>query len=289
MTVAGYALQKLTSAETTTLSNVVLHILTPCLIFASIVNASFEGNEWLEVAVIAAATTFTLLLVSFVAARVMKLSNELSSTFVLSISFGNVGNYGFPLCFFSFGEKGLGFAVFFYLVSIVLMFTVGVLVASGSSSGLRQGLKSVVRLPIIYAICAAAAVKLSGVTLPMPIMQAANLTSQGTIPIMLILMGMELARSRVQWSRSERWGLISLSSGLKLVFPILFVGIIDQLIGLTGVAGKVTILQASMPTAVFVTLLTMKYGGDSRLATSTVLLSTIISIATLTALLSFMM
>lgn len=251
-------------------------------------NASFEGNQWLEVAVIAVVTTLTLLVMSWLTTRVMKLDNEVRSTFVLSVSFGNVGNYGLPLCFFAFGEKGLGFAVFFYLVSIVLMFTVGVLVVSGSSCGLRQGLKSVVRLPIIYAICAAAAIKLSGFTIPMPIMQAANLTSQGTIPVMLILLGMELARSRVQWSRSERWGLISLSSGLKLAFPVLFVWLIDQWVGLTGVAGKVTILQASMPTAVFVALLTMKYGGDSRFAASTVLLSTIISIATLTTLLSFM-
>ena len=286
--IAGYVFQKLTSMETATLSHVVLHILTPCLVFTSIVTASSVGSEWLKICALVVATTFTLILLSWIIAKSFRLSKDMTTAFVLSTSFVNAGNYGLPLSLFAFGEKGLAFAVIFFVVSILLIFTVGVLVASGGRCGFKQGLKSVIRLPLIYAICAGVVVRLTSANLPEPVMRAANLMSQAAIPVMLVLLGMELACSGIDWSLSPRMGLVALSSGIKLLFPMLFVGIVAELIGLVGIAGNVTILQASMPTAVFATLLALKFGGDSRFVTNTVVFSTLISIVTLTFLLSIL-
>ena len=237
---------------------------------------------------VATASTLALIVLSWMIARGLRLGRELAAAFVLSTSFVNAGNYGLPLSLFAFGEKGLELAVVVFVVTSILMFTVGVFIACNGGGGLRQAARSAVRLPLIYAVVAAVTVKLTGVVVPQPIFQGVDLMSQAAIPAMLIVLGMELACSDFHQSLAN-WKLVSLSSVIKLLFPILLVVLVSEAIGLEGLARNVTLIQASMPTAVFIVILTVKFGGDSRFVTSAVVLSTMVSIATLTLLLSFML
>jgi hypothetical protein len=207
----------------------------------------------------------------------------------MSISFVNAGNYGLPLILFAFGEDGLGLAVIFFIVNLLLMFTVGVFIASHGKRGFSDSVNSVIRLPLIYALLAAVALKLAGITVPQPILGTVDFMGQAAIPSMLIMLGLELGRSRFQRSQLASWKLMALSTTIKLLFPIIFVSLFSHLIELEGLATKVSILQASMPTAVMVAILTTEFGGDSHFATNTILLSTIASIVTLTLLMSFLL
>ena len=284
----GFIIQRVTSIETSSISNVVLNAFTPCLVFTSILNSSFIANEWWKVSVVALVSTLALIVVSWATAKTLGLSGKLTTAFVLSTSFVNSGNYGLPLSLFAFGEKGLESAVIFFVVTLLLMFTLGVFVASNGRGGVRQAVNNLLRLPLMYTIFAALAVRLSGVSVPQPVLQGVNLMSQAAIPTLLVLLGMDLARSRFQRSHSINWKLVSLSSTIKLLFPILFVSLLAESIGLGGVAGKVTLVQASMPTGVFMMLITLKFGGDSHFVTSAIVVSTLVSILTLTLLLSFL-
>ncbi len=271
------------------MSNIVLHVFTPCLIFASIVNSTWVANEWWKIPALAVSSTFALLALSWLIARLLGLSKELTTAFILSTSFVNTGNYGLPLSLFAFGQRGLESAAIFFVVTALLMFTVGVLVASNGKGGLRQALRGVFRLPLIYATLAGVGVRIAGVNLPGPLFQGIDLMSQAAIPAMLILLGMDLAGSRFQRLGSISWRLVSLSSVIKLLFPVLLVSLLGGLIGLSGIPLKVSLVQASMPTAVFVSLIALKFGGDSHFVTTVVVVSTLVSIVTLTLLLSFLL
>lgn len=286
---AGFLLHKLVSVETTSVSNIILNIFTPCLVFTSIVNSSFASKEWWQISLTAAVSILMLVVLSWMIGRALHLSKELAATFVLTTSFVNAGNYGLPLSLFAFGEAGLALAVIFFVVSSVLMFTVGVFVASQGKHSLKQSINNIIRLPLIYAISAAAAVKISGSSVPKPILQGLGLMSQAAIPCMLVVLGIELAQSKFQQSSREDWKFLSLTSVIKLLLPILVVAMISQAIGLAGLARNVALVQASMPTAVFIVILTLKYGGNSRFATNAVLISTLASVATLTLLLSILL
>ena len=286
---AGFLLHRLVSIETTSLSNIILNIFAPCLVFSSIVSSSFASKEWWQISLTAAVSILTLVVLSLVIGRALHLSKELSATFVLTTSFVNAGNYGLPLSLFAFGETGLALAVIFFVVSSVLMFTVGVFVASQGKYSLKQSINHIIRLPLIYAILAAAAAKMSGITVPQPILQGVGLMGQASIPCMLVVLGIELAHSKFQRTSTEDWGFLSLTSVIKLLLPILVVALISQAIGLTGLARNVALVQASMPTAVFIVILTLKYGGNSRFATNAVVISTLASVATLTLLLAILL
>ena len=285
---AGFFLHKLVAIETMSVSNIILNIFTPCLVFTSIVSSSFESKEWWQISLTAATSILILVLLSWIIARALHLNRELAATFVLTTSFVNAGNYGLPLSLFAFGETGLALAVIFYVVSNLLTLTLGVFVASQGRYNFKQSVSNIVRLPIIYAILAAAAVKVSGSSVPRPIFQGLGLMSQAAVPCMLVVLGIELAHSELQQSSTEDWKFLSLTSVIKLLLPILIVAIISQGIGLAALARNVALVQASMPTAVFVVILTLKYGGNSRFATNAVVISTLASIATLTLLLSIL-
>jgi len=226
--------------------------------------------------------------VSWSIGKALGLGKKSMSAFVLSTSLVNTGNYGLPVNLLAFGQNGLELAVVYFVVSSVLSYTLGVFIASQGTQSLKESLRSVMRLPHIYAVFAAFAVRLLGVAVPEPVLQPLNLMGQATIPAMLVVLGMELAQPALK-PNSVDWPLVSLSSALKLLFPIIPVILLSTLIGFGGLGRNVTLVQACMPTAVLAVIFTVKFKGDSQFVTKVIILSTLVSIVTLTLLLSFIL
>ncbi|MDY7082926.1 MAG: AEC family transporter, partial [Halobacteria archaeon] len=76
-------------------------------------------------------------------------------------AFPNTANYGIPLSVFAFPEVGRTTAVLYVIGSSVMIYTVGIYIASDDSS-----LRRVFELPLIYAVVLAAAVNFAGISLP---------------------------------------------------------------------------------------------------------------------------
>ncbi len=285
----GFIIKRFTSIETSSISNIILYAFSPALIFTSITRSSLGSSEWLQISFVALATTLALAGAAWSTSKALRLDRKLTSAIVLSTSCFNAGNYGLPVNLLAFGEKGLELAIVFFVSTSLLGFTLGVFIASQGTRAFRESIKSVVRLPLIYALIAALVVRVGHFDVPSPILQGVNLMSQAAIPSMLVILGMELAHTAGFQSGSISWKLVSFSSALKLLFPMPFVFLLSGLIGSGGLTQKVMLVQASMPTAVLTVVLAVKFGGDSRFVTSVVVLSTLASVVTLTLLLSVLL
>jgi predicted permease len=285
---AGFLIQRLTSVENRSLSDLILYVFTPCLVFTSIVQSSLGERTWADIALITVATAFVMMSVSWSIGKALHLDQKSMSAFILATSLVNTGNYGLPVNLLAFGQAGLELAVVYFVVSSVVSYTLGVFVASHGTQSLKESLRSVVRLPHIYAVLVAFAVKLLGVGVPDLIFEPVNLMGQAAIPVMLVVLGMELAQPALR-SNSTNWALVSLSSAIKLLFPIIPVVLLSSLIELGGLARDVTLVQACMPTAVLAVIFTVKFKGDSQFVTNVIIAATLVSVATLTLLLSFML
>jgi predicted permease len=97
----GFILQKLIAIETVSISNIVLHVFTLCLVFTSIMGSSIGSNDWWKVSVIAIASTLVLVALSWTITKVLGLGRELTTAFISTTSFVNAGNYGLPLSLFA--------------------------------------------------------------------------------------------------------------------------------------------------------------------------------------------
>ena len=185
---------------------------------------------------------------------------------------------------FAFGQEALARATIYFVTSTVLMYTVGVFVASSGKSGYRKALTGVFKIPAVYGVLAAAAVMLTSTTLPPPVMRPIELLSGASLPMMMLVLGMQLERA----TKPESPLLIGLAIVLTLIIsPLLAVGMVNVL-GLSGAARQAAVLEASMPSAVVTTILALEYGVMPSFVTSVVLASTLLSPITVTLLIAFL-
>jgi hypothetical protein len=101
---------------------------------------------------------------------------------------------------------------------------------------------------------------------------------------MLIALGVSLAQI------NRRYGLKAVRLGvLRLLLGFSVGWLVAELLGLTGVVRGVLITQSSMPVAVFNYLLAIRYNKSPEEVAGAVMISTLLSFATLPALLWFVL
>jgi predicted permease len=280
----GYLLARKLGVRPQGLSRAAFYVFSPCLLFDKFSNTTLSPTDLGRVAL------FTLLVmagsgaIGWVICAVAGYSRPATMAFVLCVIAGNTGNYGLPANQFAFGEAALEPAVVYYAVSTLVLSTVGVYLVARGKRTASAALRNLLSVPLTYAGLAGLLVWALNITPPAPIARAAALAGQGAIPVMLVLLGIQLADVRL---RSDI-GRISLASATKLVAgPILGV-LLAQILGLSGVARQAAILEASMPTAVMATVLSTEYESEPQFTAGVVLLSTLASLATVSIVLALL-
>ena len=181
----------------------------------------------------------------------------------ISLIVGNTGNIGLPVCLLAFGEEGLAYAMTFFAIQCLLLFSFGDAILAGSASVVR-----VLKSPILHAIWMGIVVRILEWELPQFVMQSTLLLGQMVIPIMLITLGVSLAGMRAsQLSMSLLWSLIRTLIAAAVGFGV------AELMGLEGVARGVLIIQTIVPVAVFNYLLAVRHGHDSSEVSGLILIT----------------
>jgi predicted permease len=156
------------------------------------------------------------------------------------------------VCFFAFGDEGLAYAMTFFSVQCLLLFSMGDAIHAGVFSFGRL-LKS----PILHSIWLGVLVSTLELPVPDAIMNSAQLLGQILIPIMLITLGVSLASMRAsQLPSTIVW------SGVRTALAVSVGFAVAEVLGLQGVARGVLIIETTVPVAVFNYLLTLKHGHD---------------------------
>jgi len=232
-------------------------------------------------AILAVMATLALL-----AGLALRLERRLLVTLVIASVFVNGGNYGLAVNKFAFGDAALARAVVYFVFSTITVYTAGVAIASFGKLPLRRALAQVLTLPAFYGLIAAGVLRATGWQLPLALERPISLLSAAAIPVMLVLLGLQIAETRA-WPRA-RMGLILLASLLQLVIAPIAGLLLAGTMGLTGVTRQAAVLEASMPTAVITTVLAVEYDLDNAFVTGTVVLSTLLSPLTLTLLIAYL-
>ena len=221
--------------------------------------------------------------IALLLAKLFRLKHDLLTVVVLTSLFANNGNYGLPLITFAFGQEALAYASIYFVTNCLLLYTVGVLIASLGHLRLKESLVGLLKVPALYAIILAVIFIRTGWVFPAPIQRTLDLTAGGAVPAMLILLGLDF--QKVEWTHKFRALSIPVVSRL-LIGPVFGLAM-AALFGLDSAARKVGITQAGMPSAVMTTILANEYKLDASLVTAIVFVSTILSPLTLTPLLYF--
>ncbi len=280
----GYLLQRRFALEPKTLTSVVFNILSPCLVFSSLVSSQLPASELGSVALFTVICIATMGLLAFGVGRLLQLDRAATASFLLVIMFVNAGNYGLTLTQLRYGDDGVSRAVVYYITTTLLVYSVGVAIASMGRLTWRQTGARMLRIPALYAAVLAVIVYGLKIQLPEPLLAGVRLAGSGAIPVMLIILGMQIAN--LQPGRPDR--LVWPAIGMRLLVGPLVAVAVAALLGLQGITRGTSIIEASMPTAVITIVLATEFGLPTGPVATTVVLSTLLSPLTLTAVISLL-
>lgn len=256
-------------------TTLVLNITMPALLFHTLATSAVPLASLGGMAV---ATLLMHIVFTGAAVLVLKLAGKDWRLCVAHVV-GNTGNLGLPVCFLAFGQEGLAYAMTFFAVQCLLMFSVGDAIYAGNASVSR-----LLRSPILHAIWLGAMVRSLDLQLPTILMQTTDLLGQVVIPLMLITLGVSLAGMRAsRLSSALLWSLIRTGLAACVGFGIAAVT------GLEGVARGVLIIETMVPVAVFNYLLALKHGQDSTEVSGLILVTHLGSVIYLPFLLSVLL
>ena len=281
---AGFALGKLLQIEPRSLGRVVFYVFSPVLLFNLLIQNQLKLTEAAIVIAFALSFILTIGALTYVLGAFLKLERPALVAILITTMFANTGNYGLPLVSFAFGEPALPYAGIYFATTTLLFYTLGVFLASLGHMSLKEAILGLFRIPPLYAVLLAVLINTFNIEIPMPVARAVELAAGGTIPLMLILLGVQL--THVEFSGNQR--AMQLSVALRLVVAPLAALLFAALFGLQDVSRQASVTQASMPSMVSATVLATEYNLDSRLVTAVVFVSTLLSPLTLTPLLVFL-
>jgi predicted permease len=262
--------------DTNTVTNLVLTVGVPMLVIDVLINANITPAAMGDMAVAAVVALVGSALAGVV---MLKATGQPIRAFLPSMIFGNTGNMALPLCLFAFGEEGLALAIGYFTVTIVVQVSATTLISSTENSW-----KTAILNPMAWAAILALILKFGGFALPTWIANTVHLLGGMTIPIMLLALGVSLARLRIaSLGRSLFLGAGKIALGFGLGYAVVLA------LGLEGPARGVVLVQTAMPVAVFNYLFAAKYNQRPEEVAGVVILSTLTSFLTLPLLLWFAM
>ena len=185
----------------------------------------------------------------------------------------NTANMGIPICFFAYGQEGLGIASGISCVVILLHFTVGVFLAKKNFS-----LDTLIKNMPIYGILIGVLFLYFEWETPGFLENTTFLITYATIFLVLMSLGIALSKLKViSWMHASILGAVRVIIG-----PIIGFGFI-KFLNLDGFAAGVLLIQSCMPSAVLTYLVGSMY-SEKRVVDSVasiIVTSTVMSFITI--------
>lgn len=274
----GFIFGKIKKVNIEAIVDISIYIAIPALAFISMLEKQIFLKDALEVW---ASTLIIMFGCGIVALIIFKLLKQKHSGLYLPIAIMNTVNIPFPIIYLAYGSEGLFAATLFYIPNALLIYSLGVYVAS--KKPWQESLKEVFRVPLIWAAVLGLMLNLLRINVPSIIIEPLRFIGLMGIPLVLLVLGYNLSSVKI---KSIPTTLLAsfIRVGVGLLLGIFAVKIFN----LTGILRSIVILDSAMPAAVFSSILATKYRNEADLVSSVVLVTTLISLVTIPLLLLFL-
>ncbi|MCR4267383.1 AEC family transporter [Nitratireductor sp. ZSWI3] len=289
----GYAVARLKPQPVEALgwmNTFVIYVALPALFFQLLAKTPIERlTEWSYI-LGAVASTYIVFTIMFAASIAISRSTIAESTIKgLSAAYGNIGYMGPGLALLAFGEEAAVPVALIFCFENMIHFAVAPMMMA-ISGGERESpgklalevVRKIVLHPFIVATAAGVVAAALHLTPPLPVERLLAYLASAAAPCALFAMGVSLALRPLKRVPREL-GAIAL---LKLVVhPILCYVILSWIGNFSPSWVFSAVLLASLPTATNVFVISQQYGVWMERASASVLITTVLSVGTVTALL----
>ena len=277
----GYGTKKvrlLRAEDADLLNNVVVYLTLPAFIFEAIYGYRQPlPFSIVKVPIIGFAMIAAVIVAGYLVGRALRLDRPTLAGLMIAAAFGNTGFLGYPVIKTAFAAKGaLVTAVLYDELAMALpLYTLGAAIASGFAGERfdRKQFAKVLTMPSMLAIPIALALR--PLTLPEPLMVALRYLANGTIPLVMISLGLSLSARSLKGYAVPVLAACVLKLGLLplLTYYSLRAG------GVSGVMLQAGVVESGMPSAVMTCVIASKFGANAKFVAAAIFVSTLLSIA----------
>jgi predicted permease len=264
------------------LSSIVANLTWPCLVIDAM-QISFSKKILAQ-----CGYTFIIMVGVFVVAlgiatvlvKVMKMEKHKSYIFTFMLIFANTGFMGIPVINALYGKSAVFYASIVEMVQDLFLFTAGIMLIQMSTGAQRRINLKAMLSPGIFGVAIGFCLFLFDLKLPGFLGDSIGIIGDATTPLTMIAIGLQIGHIPFK----ELVGDVSmyvLSFAKLIVVPGILLFVMIFVLRDTSMMSKVVIMEFAMPVAACATIFSQQYGADVAFATKGVLLSTVISIATL--------
>ena len=279
----GFAFERARPVEPRTLSQVSIYVLGPCLVFYSLLTTQLTRREFAGIGTFLVVLTAAMWIIGKAWTRMRHMDSAEEASFLLSTLFMNAGNYGIPLSLYAFGERAVDRAVVWVLVQNAILTPLAVYYAAREESGRFEAVKTVFKMPVVYAAALAALLRAVRVVPPDYVITPIHSLGLAMIPVAQLLLGVQLSRTAAYIKADAH--RITQACILRLVVAPALGWCIADVLGLQGITARVVVLLSATPTAVNSSILAIEFGAQPRFVSGCVFCSTVASFGTLAVLL----
>ena len=126
----GFVLGRTLHPDIKTTSRLAFYIFSPCLVFVSLERVEITGGELGQLVAFTFAMSCIIGALAYLVGLSLKANRHLIASLVVASMFVNSGNYGLAATKFAFGEDALARALVCFVFGTVVVYTLGVLIAS---------------------------------------------------------------------------------------------------------------------------------------------------------------
>jgi len=257
--------------DSETLTNLVVKVATPCLVFTSLTQLNLGLDT---ISIMAGAAACSLALSAIIGFVVLHYSGLPQQTYLASLMHPNTGNIGLPLALMAFGNEGLALAVAYFIVISISQYTVGYGIAAGTVS-----LKRFFQQPLLYSVVMSLIVVSLNVPVPVWVAKTTELLSGIVIPALLMVLGYSLAELKVN---DIKLGLYV--ACIRLIMGIVIASVIIFVLKLSGKPAGVVFLLSVMPIAIFNFVFAKHFNRSPEKVAGVIIVSTLFVFLLLPAL-----
>ena len=264
----GYIIGRFIRLDIAAIIDIIFYVGLPAIAFVSILNQQIILLEALKIWASVVVVSLGCGAIGWIVFRLLKKKH---SGLYLPIALPNTVNIPFPIISLAYGPAGLFIATLYYIPNLIMLYSAGVFIAAGGSW--RENIKTVLKVPPIYAAVIALLLNLFHIGVPALIVGTLDFIGGMVIPLVLLTLGYSLSRVKMtSFPTTIGASLIRVGGGLALGFLMVYI------FNITGIARSVVILMSAMPAAVNTYTVTAKYKNEAELVASVVMVTTIISL-----------
>lgn len=281
----------LNGAATDALNRFVVYLALPALLFTAMANADLQVMAELGfVASFGIGTVITMLIYLWMS-RHQNIEYLPRMINCLSVGYSNAGYMGIPLILLVFGQHALPIAVIGAVMTVVVQFSLVIIVievhrARGRSllPALKKIALSLLKNPILVSTALGIGVSAIGLKLPVAIMGGIDQLAKAATPCALLTIGLFIAQAKARTGGRAVTEIVL----LKLFVHPFIVGVLALFVfDLDPLWAWCAILATALPVGTGSFMLAHLYHQDASTSARSILVSTIGSIVTLTALLAW--